>query len=188
MKNFLKLSLAGLFLAHIIFLSSCAEPQSNKDSSGSAPANEAAKAGQSAVQDELSERNVVQIAVGSPDHKTLVKAVTHAGLVDALSNVGPFTVFAPVDAAFEALPAGTLESLMKPENKNQLISILEYHVFVGVIREDFIGDGMNLNQVNGKNAKLIKSDGKIMINDATVLGSVKASNGIVYVIDKVLVP
>lgn len=144
--------------------------------------------GQSAVKDDLSERNIVQVAVSSPDHTILVKAVTQAKLVDALSNVGPFTVFAPVDAAFNALPGGTLETLMKPENEKQLIDILEYHVYVGVIREDFIGEGMTLNQVNGKNAKLIKSAGKIMINDATVLASVKASNGIVYVIDKVLVP
>lgn len=144
--------------------------------------------GQSAVKDDLSKQNVVQIAVGSPDHTTLVKAVQTAGLVDALSNVGPFTVFAPVNAAFEALPAGTVEKLLKPENKAQLTSILEYHVYVGVIRENLIQDGMRLNQVNGKNVTLGKKDGVMTVNGAKILGSVDASNGIVYVIDQVLLP
>lgn len=169
------------------FAISCVN-QVSQESESAVSNDKTPAAGQSAVKDDLSEKNVVQVAVSSPDHTILVKAVTQAKLVDALSNVGPFTVFAPVDAAFNALPGGTLETLMKPENEKQLIDILEYHVYVGVIREDFIGEGMTLNQVNGKNAKLIKSEGKIMINDATVLASVKASNGIVYVIDKVLVP
>ena len=144
--------------------------------------------GQSAVKDDLSKQNVVQIAVGSPDHTTLVKAVQTAGLVDALSNVGPFTVFAPVNAAFDALPAGTVEKLLKPENKAQLTSVLEYHVYVGVIRENLVQDGMRLNQVNGKNVTLGKKDGVMTVNGAKILGSVDASNGIVYVIDQVLLP
>jgi uncharacterized surface protein with fasciclin (FAS1) repeats len=144
--------------------------------------------GQSAVQDEYSQPNVVQVAVGSPDHSTLVAAVTAAGLVDVLSNVGPFTVFAPVNAAFDALPAGTVENLLKPENKNQLINILEYHVYVGVIRENMISDGMVLNQVNSKNITLKKADGQITVNGAKVLGTAPASNGLIYVIDQVLIP
>ncbi len=145
--------------------------------------------GQSAVKDDLSNPNVVQVAVASPDHSTLVTAVSTAGLVDVLSNVGPFTVFAPVNAAFDALPAGTVESLLKPENKAKLIDILEYHVYVGVIREHFINDGMVLNQVNSKNVVLNKSeDGTITVNGAKILGSAPASNGLIYVIDKVLLP
>jgi uncharacterized surface protein with fasciclin (FAS1) repeats len=145
-------------------------------------------AGQSAVADDLSQKNVVQVAVGSADHSTLVTAVTTAGLVDVLSNVGPFTVFAPVNAAFDALPAGTVDNLLKPESKGALTNILEYHVYVGVIRESMIQDGMVLNQVNGQNVTLNKTGTDITINGAKVLGTVPASNGIVYVIDKVLLP
>jgi uncharacterized surface protein with fasciclin (FAS1) repeats len=145
-------------------------------------------AGQSAVADDMSQKNVVQVAVGSPDHTTLVTAVTTAGLVDVLSNVGPFTVFAPVNAAFDALPAGTVESLLKPESKAALTNILEYHVYVGVIRENMIQDGMSLNQVNGQNITLNKTGTDITVNGAKVLAAVPASNGIVYVIDKVLLP
>lgn len=145
-------------------------------------------AGQSAVADDMSQKNVVQVAVGSPDHTTLVTAVTTAGLVDVLSNVGPFTVFAPVNAAFDALPAGTVEGLLKPESKGALTNILEYHVYVGVIRENMIQDGMSLNQVNGQNITLNKTGTDITVNGAKVLATVPASNGIVYVIDKVLLP
>lgn len=145
-------------------------------------------AGQSAVVDETSKANVVQVAVGSKDHTTLVAAVQAAGLVDVLSNVGPFTVFAPVNAAFDALPAGTVESLLKPENKTKLVDILEYHVYVGVIREHMMQDGMTLNQVNVKNVKISKSGDEIKVNGAKIIGIVEASNGIIYVIDQVLLP
>lgn len=149
---------------------------------------EAPGAGQSAVVDDTSEPDVVRVAVGSPDHTTLVAALKAAEYVDALSNAGPFTVFAPTDAAFAKLPAGTVENLVKPENKATLQNILEYHVYVGAIREDYVQDGMKLNQVNLDNVTLNKKDGKITVNGANVLGVVKASNGIVYVIDAVLLP
>jgi uncharacterized surface protein with fasciclin (FAS1) repeats len=142
--------------------------------------------GQSGVVDPDSKPNVVQVAVGSPDHSTLVKAVQAANLVDDLSNVGPFTVFAPVNSAFDALPEGVLSSLLKPENKESLIDVLEYHVYVGVIRESMIRDGQVLNQVNGKNVRMGKDGDTITVNDALILGAVEASNGIVYVVDKVL--
>lgn len=115
-------------------------------------------------------------------------AVQTAELVDALSNVGPFTVFAPTNAAFDALPAGTVEGLLKPEARADLTKILQYHVYVGVIRESIISDGMALDQVDGGKVTLTKNENGIMVNDAKVLGSVEASNGIVYVIDKVLLP
>ena len=145
--------------------------------------------GQSTVQDDVSQQDVVRVAVNSPDHKTLVAALQAAEYVDALSNAGPFTVFAPTDEAFGKLPEGTVENLVKPENKETLRNILEYHVYVGVINENYIKDGMNLNQVNLDNVKLTKTDGKLVkVNDANVLGSVKATNGIIYVIDGVLLP
>lgn len=170
-------------------LFACQEPQA--DQSSSAAANNSADlstAGQSFVQDEFSKPNVVQVAVSSLDHTTLVKAVQAAGLVDALSNVGPFTVFAPVNAAFEALPAGVLADLLQPKNKDKLSAILEYHVYVGVIRENIMQDGMRLNQVDGNNVTLNKKEGKLSVNGANILGSVEAANGIVYVIDQVLLP
>jgi uncharacterized surface protein with fasciclin (FAS1) repeats len=144
--------------------------------------------GQSAVQDDESERNIVQTAVSSPDHKTLVTALKAASYVDALSNAGPFTVFAPTDAAFAKLPAGTVEDLVKPENKDKLQNILEYHVYVGVIRESMINASMNLNQVNGKNVTLSKKGEKLFVNDKEILTTINTSNGIVYVIDGVLLP
>ncbi len=145
-------------------------------------------AGQSAVQDTESQKNVVQTAAASPDHKTLVSALKAAGYVDALSNAGPFTVFAPVDKAFDALPAGTLDDLLKPENKLKLQDVLEYHVYVGVIRESMIQNGMKLDQVNGKKVTLTKVGDQIQVNDARILATVPTSNGIIYVIDKVLLP
>lgn len=147
-----------------------------------------AEGGQSTVQDETSEPDVVRVAVNSPVHTTLVAALKGAEYVDALSNAGPFTVFAPTNEAFDKLPAGTVENLLKPESKDALRNILEYHVYVGVIKEDYIQDGMTLNQVNLDNITLNKKDGKITVNGANVLGVVKASNGMVYVIDAVLLP
>ena len=146
--------------------------------------------GQSAVKDDESAKDVVKVAAGSPDHTTLVAAVKKAELVDALSNAGPFTVFAPVNAAFDKLPAGTVDDLMKPENKEKLVDILQYHVFVGSLKTDLMQDGQTLNQVNGGNITISKSaDGKIKVNNsANVVASIPASNGIIHVIDAVLLP
>jgi uncharacterized surface protein with fasciclin (FAS1) repeats len=179
MKNILTI---GVLMA----LFSCSQQQSTVPEASAAP--EEVGGGQSTVSDSESAPNVVQVAVGSADHSTLVAAVKAGELVDALSNAGPFTVFAPTNTAFDQLPAGTVDDLLKPENKEKLQDILQYHVYVGVISETIVQDGMKLNQVNGGDVVLNKKDGKITINGANVLGSVKASNGIVYVIDAVLLP
>lgn len=147
-----------------------------------------AAVGQSGVQDDVSQKNIVQIAVGSKDHTTLVAAVKAASLVDALSNAGPFTVFAPTDEAFSKIPKETLDNLMKPENKAALSNILEYHTFVGVVKTEQMRDGQKLNQVNLKNVVLGVKDGKFTVNGANIIASVPASNGIVHVIDAVLLP
>lgn len=145
--------------------------------------------GQSGVKDDLSQKNVVQVAVASPDHTTLVKAVQAAELVDALSNAGPFTVFAPTNAAFDKLPAGTVEGLLAPEKKEDLADILQYHVSLGVFKAENLTDGQVIGQVNGGNITVSKKDGKIMLNGtATLVASVPASNGIVHVIDGVVLP
>ncbi|MGZ4020115.1 MAG: fasciclin domain-containing protein [Flavisolibacter sp.] len=147
-------------------------------------------AGQSAVQDSESAKDVVKVAAGSKDHTTLVAAIKQAELVDALSNAGPFTVFAPTNEAFDKLPKGTVEDLMKPENKEKLKDILQYHVFVGGLSTTLLQDGQTLNEVNGQNITIQKSaDGKITINGkAHIVASVPASNGIVHIIDEVLLP
>lgn len=146
-------------------------------------------AGQSAVQDNESAKDVVKVAASSKDHTTLVAAVKQAELVDALSNAGPFTVFAPTNAAFDKLPKGTVEDLLKPENKEKLQDILQYHVFVGSLKTDLMQDGQTLNEVNGGNIIISKKDGKVIINNsATIIASIPASNGIIHVIDAVLLP
>lgn len=144
---------------------------------------------QSGVQDNTSQPNVVQVAIASKDHSTLVEAVKTADLVNALSNAGPFTVFAPTNAAFDKLPKGTVEGLLKPEKKDALTDILQYHVYVGVIKADQLQDGETLGMVDGKNVTIKMVDGKPTINGkAHIIASVPASNGIVHVIDEVLQP
>jgi uncharacterized surface protein with fasciclin (FAS1) repeats len=171
-------------LVMILFAFSCAKPSQDMERIEEEPV----AGGQSSVQDDESQKNIVQAAISSPDHKTLVAALKAADYVNALSNTGPFTVFAPTDEAFAKLPAGTVEDLTKPENKPKLQNILEYHVYVGVIRESMIQDSMNLNQVNGKNVSVTKSGGKLQVNGANILATVQTSNGIIYVIDTVLLP
>ncbi len=143
-------------------------------------------AGQSAVEDTTSAKDIVKVAIASPDHSTLVTAVTAADLVNSLSNAGPFTVFAPTNAAFAKLPAGTVEGLLKPENKSSLEDILQHHVAVAVYEADALKDGQILGMVDGRNATIHRKDGALFIDDAKVLASVRASNGIIHVIDAVV--
>jgi len=175
--------IAGCFLLFAVY--SCA---SDGNSAAVAPEATPAGAGQSGVQDNVSGKDVVKVAVGSPDHTTLVTALKAAELVDALSNAGPFTVFAPVNAAFDKLPAGTVEGLLKPDKKETLQDILQYHVAVAVYKEEMLQDGQTLSMANGGSVKIGKKDGKITVNGANVLAAVPATNGLVYVIDGVLLP
>lgn len=142
--------------------------------------------GMASLNDSTSQPNILQIAVGSKDHTTLVAAVKAANLADSLANPGPFTVFAPTNAAFDKLPAGTVDKLLG--DIPQLTNILQHHVYVGGIKEDYVEDGMELNQVSGQNVTLHLKNGKITVNDANVLAVINASNGVVYVIDSVLLP
>lgn len=177
-----------LSLVLFLFMSSCSSESSESTAvTATETSAAAAQAGQSGVKDDESAKNIVQVAMGSKDHSTLVAAVKAADLVDALSNAGPFTVFAPTNDAFNKLPAGTVDNLLKPENKDQLADILQYHVSVGVYKEDMLQDGQTLGQVNGGNITISKKDGKITVNGtANVIGSAPASNGIIYIIDAVL--
>ncbi|MBK8954072.1 MAG: fasciclin domain-containing protein [Saprospiraceae bacterium] len=172
-----------------LLLISCQGGEKATDA-GAAPAqNQAADLGQAGVQDDASQKDIVKVAVGSADHSTLVKALQQAEYVNDLANAGPFTVFAPANAAFDKLPAGTLDNLMKADQKDALQNILEYHVAIGVYRENMFRDGQTINMANTKNITVQVKDGKIMINNsANVVAAVPASNGIVYVVDAVLLP
>lgn len=160
-----------------------------EDGKNQAPESKQTVTGQSGVKDDVSSPNIVQVAIGSKDHTTLVAAVKAGELVDVLSNAGPFTVFAPTNAAFNKLPAGTVEGLLKPEQKESLVDILQYHVSVGVYKAEALKDGQSLGQVNGGNIKITIVDGKPVINGkAHIIASIVASNGIIHVIDEVLLP
>ncbi|MEO5968124.1 MAG: fasciclin domain-containing protein [Ferruginibacter sp.] len=172
--------------AFMLFALSCANNTEDKATVVTEDAAVTSTVGQSGVVDNDSQKNVVQVAVSSPDHTTLVAAVKAGGLVDALSNAGPFTVFAPTNAAFDKLPKGTVEGLLKEEKKDDLINILQYHVSLGVYKIEALTDGLVLGQVNGDNATIHIKDGKTYINDAQIIASVPAANGIVHVIDGVV--
>jgi uncharacterized surface protein with fasciclin (FAS1) repeats len=133
-------------------------------------------------------RTIVELAAETPELSTLVKAVKAAGLVETLSQDGPFTVFAPTNEAFAALPDGVLEELMKPENKEKLMSILTYHVVPGEVMSSDLSDGLKANTVEGQSVTFDLTDG-VKVNDATVaMADVKASNGVVHVINQVILP
>jgi uncharacterized surface protein with fasciclin (FAS1) repeats len=186
---FMKKITVPLMFAFCVLLAACGSETTTSEGTTSTEATQETATGQSGVQDDASQKNVVQIAVGSKDHTTLVAAVKAAELVDVLSNTGPFTVFAPTNAAFDLLPAGTVDGLLKPEKKEDLADILQYHVSVGVYKEEQLQDGQSLGQVNGSNITISKKDGKTIINgNATIVASIPASNGIIHVIDGVLLP
>jgi uncharacterized surface protein with fasciclin (FAS1) repeats len=146
------------------------------------------KTGQAFITDDESTPTVLSIAIGSKDHTTLVAAVQAASLENALVNAGPLMVFAPTNEAFAALPEGTVENLLKPENKDALANILKYHVTPGNYSKDFLKKFKKLGQANNQYVKIEVVEGEPMIGGAKILGSVKAGNGIVHVIDKVLLP
>lgn len=160
-------------------------PAANESSAtASAPAG-----GQEAVQDDISAKDVVKIAVGSKDHTTLVAALKQAELVTSLSNAGPFTVFAPTNDAFNKLPAGTVDGLMKDDKKADLQNVLQYHVIVSSLKAESFTDGQTLGMVNGDNVSVSVKDGKVTLNgNVHIIASVQASNGMVHIVDGVLLP
>jgi uncharacterized surface protein with fasciclin (FAS1) repeats len=183
MKKLLNIIIVSL----AIMISSC--NNTDKTADESAVADAVTSGGQEAVKDDESAKDVVKVAIGSPDHTTLVAALKQAELVTALSNAGPFTVFAPTNAAFGKLPAGTVDGLMKDDKKSDLQNILQYHVTTSALKADFFTDGLTLGMVNGDNITFSVKDGKVMINgSASIIASIPASNGMIHVIDAVLLP
>ena len=139
-------------------------------------------------------KNIIQNAVNSRDHTTLVAAVKAAGLVETLEGKGPFTVFAPTNAAFGKLPAGTVDTLVKPENKPTLIKILTYHVVPGRLEASSLADGKKLKTVEGEELTVKRSGETVTIVDAkggastVTIPNVNQSNGVIHVVDTVLMP
>lgn len=132
--------------------------------------------------------DIVDTAVAAGNFTTLVAAVEAAGLVETLKGEGPFTVFAPTDEAFAALPEGTVETLLQPENRDQLTAILTYHVVPGQVMSGDLSDGMTATTVQGADVT-IRTEGGVMVNDATVTTpDIQASNGVIHVIDSVIMP
>jgi uncharacterized surface protein with fasciclin (FAS1) repeats len=144
--------------------------------------------GQAAVVDNQSQPDVVRVAVGSNDHTTLVTALKAADLVNSLANAGPFTVFAPTNAAFDKLPAGTVTDLLKRANKSKLSDILLHHVTTSAREIGAFADGETVSMADGGSEKVSRKGADVFIGVAKVVGSVRASNGWVHVIDAVLVP
>jgi len=134
-------------------------------------------------------KDIVDTAIGAGTFTTLVAAVEAAGLVETLKGPGPFTVFAPTDAAFAKLPAGTVENLLKPENKDQLVAILTYHVVAGKVAAADVVKLTSATTVNGKDVAITVTGGTVKVNDATVTATdIAGSNGLIHVIDTVLIP
>lgn len=189
----MKTTFKYLLIAGTIGLFSCSSQTEAKTENGTeatetGASTEAPTVGQSGVVDATSAPNIVQTAVGSKDHTTLVAAVKAAELVDALSNAGPFTVFAPTNAAFDKLPAGTVDGLLKPEKKADLTSVLEYHTYVGSLKLEYMQDGQDFEMVNGGKVKITKKDGKTFVNGSEIVASISTANGMIHVINDVLLP
>ncbi|MBK9388220.1 MAG: fasciclin domain-containing protein [Planctomycetes bacterium] len=175
-----------LALLSLVLLAACTqEPQSKSSTTGTSttPAKKA-----SAPPPPADPNNIVSIAAASKDHTTLVAALQAADYVKSVGNPGPLTVFAPTNAAFAKLPAGTLESLLKPEKQADLKNILEYHATTSVWDQSTLKDGMQLAMANGKKVAIKVVDGKVKVNDANIVASVRASNGMLHIIDGVLLP
>ena len=167
---------------------SCSSGKPDDAPPAAATADVSPAVGQASVRDDDSQKDVVKIAVGSPDHTTLVAALKAANLVNALANAGPFTVFAPDNAAFDKLPKGTVDDLLKPENVDKLRNILQHHVTTSVYEVADLTDGMTLSMADGRSVTIRKAGKDVTVDGAKIVGSVRGSNGIVHVVDGVIVP
>ncbi len=183
----MKKTIKTVLLASLLIVFGCKETSENATAS-TTENTESKAAGQEGVIDDTSARNIVQTAIGSKDHTTLVTAVKTADLVTSLSNAGPFTVFAPTNAAFAKLPSGTVEGLLKPEKKADLQNILGYHTYVGTLKTEYMQDGQEYDMVFGGKVKITKKGDKTFVNGSEILASIPTSNGIIHVIGDVLLP
>lgn len=181
----------NILLSVLIFtcLFNCKNEKSTQtDESVVASQQTTERQGQAFIEDDVSTPNILQIAISSPDHTTLVAAVQAAELENALVNAGPLMVFAPTNEAFAALPEGTVENLLKPENKDALANILKYHVTPGNYSKDFLKKFKKLGQANNQSVQVEVIGDDVYVGGAKIIGSVNAGNGIVHVVDKVILP
>lgn len=144
--------------------------------------------GQAFIKDDESQPNVLDIAMQSKDHTTLVAAVKAAGLENSLVNAGPLMVFAPTNEAFDKLPEGTVEDLLKPENKEKLAYILKHHVTPGNYDKEFLKKFKKLGQASNENVEVTVDGDDVYVGGAKIIASIPAGNGIVHVVDKVILP
>ena len=144
--------------------------------------------GQAGVIDPVSDPNILQVAMASPDHTTLVAAVKAAQLENVLVNAGPLTVFAPTNAAFDKLPDGTVEELLKPENRDQLAQIITFHAAPGTYEVSDLENGMSLYQATGHYVDVVANDEGTFVHGVKILATADATNGVVHVVDEVLLP
>jgi len=172
------------FLSTFFLFAFCSCGDQKSDSSGEGTRFENLH-GQSGVIDEDSKANILQIAIGSPDHTTLVAGVQAAELENVLVNPGPLTVFAPTNAGFDKLPEGTLDELLKPENKNKLARIITSHAAPGTFTIALLTDGSKIYMATGQYIDVEVRDGDTYVNGSKILATVDASNGVVHVIDDV---
>jgi uncharacterized surface protein with fasciclin (FAS1) repeats len=188
MKNQIKF--INLFAILVLFIAlACQNDKKVVDEKkSSTESNAESNKGQAFIEDESAIPNILKIAIGSSDHSTLVAAVQAAELENVLVNAGPLTVFAPTNEAFNNLPKGTVEDLLKPENKNALANIIKYHATPGNLSVDFLKKFKKLGQANNQDVSVEVIDGEVYVGGAKIIGSVPASNGIVHVVDKVLLP
>ncbi len=184
----IKMTLIALIALSIF--SACNTASNNQQESGEsdATASDDKTTGQAFVTDDVSNPNILQIAVGSADHSTLVAAVQAADLENVLVNAGPLMVFAPTNAAFDALPEGTVESLLKPENKGDLANILKFHVTPGNYSIDLLKKFKKLGQANDQSVAIEVKGDDVYVGGAKIIASIKASNGIIHVVDAVMLP
>lgn len=190
MRSTIKLSTLGLILL-LALNGGCKDGAQNKTTTADQSTSETvieSNKGQAFISDDESTPTVLSIAINSPDHTTLVAAVQAASLENALVNAGPLMVFAPTNDAFDALPEGTVEDLLKPENKDALANILKYHVTPGNYSKDFLKNFKKLGQANDQNVPVEVKGDDVFIGGAKIIASVKAGNGIVHVVDKVILP
>ena len=157
----------------------------SEDTAGAKTETFAKDHSQAGVKDDVSDPNILQIAMGSPDHTTLVAGVVATQLENVLVGAGPLTVFAPTNAAFDKLPKGTLETLLKPENKSKLAAIITSHASPGTFMGEGLKDGMQLYMATGHYVVVKVTEEGTFVNGSKILGTVDATNGVVHVIDDV---
>ncbi|MCM2301399.1 MAG: fasciclin domain-containing protein [Flavobacteriaceae bacterium] len=188
MKNQIKFS--NLFVILVLFIAlACKNDKKDVNEKESSTENRAeSNKGQAFIEDESATPNILKIAIGSTDHSTLVTAVQAAELENVLVNAGPLTVFAPTNEAFNNLPKGTVEDLLKPENKNVLANIIKYHATPGNLSVEFLKKFKKLGQANNQDVVVEVIEGEVFVGGAKIIGSVPASNGIVHIVDKVILP